>query len=182
MTMDTIFEDMPNIDVEFQDNVFLAFCNSKDELNKEILEVNVEEHIQELIDDNELQTAVLAAVFIKIRDPKILSETFLETIILFYKQTLKDYGLIHWSSKIAMKASLTEPHDVGRGSPNAIQPNYKAKMYCGACQVYRSSQFSQCDCEQVCVFCSLPLKNGLLMICKVCGHAGHVDEYKNYFR
>ena len=53
--------------------------------------------------------------------------------------------MIHWASKIAMTAKLTEIHDETLKfakqeesfGPVGLAPNYKGKIACGVCYSYR---------------------------------------------
>lgn len=72
-TLAGLYEDKVKIDVHFKDNKIIASCENKGQMMKKTVLYNIEKLVQNLVDENELQTAVMACIMIRNKDPKLIT-------------------------------------------------------------------------------------------------------------
>lgn len=71
--MSGLYEDKVKVDVQFKDNKIIAHYENSAQMYKKTMKYNIEKLIQNLVDENELQTAVMASIMIRNKDPKIIT-------------------------------------------------------------------------------------------------------------
>lgn len=106
--MSGLYEDKVKVDVQFKDNKIIAHYENSAQMYKKTMKYNVEKLIQNLVDENELQTAVMASIMIRNKDPKIITLEFIEPFLVCYKEMLKAMGLTFISTNLSFNAKLIE--------------------------------------------------------------------------
>ena len=128
--------------------------------------------VQDLVDDNELQTAVIGTLALIHKQPELVPFDFLNKLSEPYISLLHNFHLYSIANDtIAMTRDKT--------ILDSTSKNTKYNISCGWCK--ESMSKGRCKCTLLCVLCKQSLAERMVIWCKYCGHGGHALEYKKWF-